>query len=171
MVVCPPTTTKLTGCGPNPGILCDLWWQYGFGASPRLPAMVEPQTQSWSLAATRYRSYHCFRWQCKPLRSSWTPVSVWLSNNNMALDLRHLHDLWWWQKHQTSAQILAAIGPETQTWLSAVALCQTSPWHWEAAQGIQNWMHHGPEIPTWTPVADLTLVILMTLRCNSSHKY
>lgn len=38
----PTDTTKASGCGPNPGLLCDLWWRYGTQTSTQTPTVVKP---------------------------------------------------------------------------------------------------------------------------------
>lgn len=45
-----PDTNKATGCGPNPGLPCNLSWQHGLQISTQSLAMVGQGTQTWSSA-------------------------------------------------------------------------------------------------------------------------
>lgn len=69
-------TTKATGCGHNPEILCDIWWKYGTWILPQTLAMIGPQTQTWSLGkpgldvtvvsggSADHSDLHRSQWQC-----------------------------------------------------------------------------------------------------------
>lgn len=47
VAACPLSTNKITGCGPDPRLLYNLWWQHGSQA----PAVVGLWTQIWTSAA------------------------------------------------------------------------------------------------------------------------
>lgn len=57
-------TIKATGCCPDSGLTCDLWWQHGSWTSTQ----TLTATQTWSLAAARTGCLHCTRRQHRSLR-------------------------------------------------------------------------------------------------------
>lgn len=46
-----PDTNVATGCDPNPGHPCGLWWYHGPWTSTQIFTVVEPQTQTLSSVA------------------------------------------------------------------------------------------------------------------------
>ena len=56
---------------------------------------------------------------------------------------RHLLDVRWYQESQISAQTMAVVGPQTQTWPLDTVQVQMAPWLWVAAQATQFYMAPG----------------------------